>query len=181
MYVLKCLMSFRKQAKYLEMQISVMFAVYRLLQEVLGNNEQLRDTLRDSSTGTLTFDLLICVNLGFLQAYVCVSVDLIPVKKLSTCGFSALSDLSFQPKTNPREKPNSERCLFAPSFEIQGSIYQSYWHFCGKSNYLKDSSEHKESRFKRGMYLFSLVKHLVLLPAKTLPAPDLTLPEAWAG
>ena len=66
MYVLKCLMSFRKQAKYLEMQISVMFAVYRLLQEVLGNNEQLRDTLRDSSTGTLTFDLLICVNLGFL-------------------------------------------------------------------------------------------------------------------
>ena len=31
------------------------------------------------------------------------------------------------------------------------------------------------------MYLFSFVKHLVLLPAKTLPAPDLTLTEAWAG
>ena len=43
-----------------------MFAVYRLLQEVLGNNEQLRDVLQDSSTGTFTFDLLICVNLGFL-------------------------------------------------------------------------------------------------------------------
>ena len=58
-------MSFRKQVKYLEMQISVMFAVYSL-QEVLGNNEQLRDTLQDSSTGTITFDLLICINLGFL-------------------------------------------------------------------------------------------------------------------
>ena len=57
-------MSFRKQVKYLEMQISVMFAVYSL-QEVLGNNEQLRDTLHDSSTGTITFDLLICMNLGF--------------------------------------------------------------------------------------------------------------------
>ena len=41
-----------------------MFAVYSL-QEVLGNNEQLRDTLQDSSTGTITFDLLICMNLGF--------------------------------------------------------------------------------------------------------------------
>lgn len=58
-------MSFRKQVKYLEMQISVMFAVYSL-QEVLGNNEQLRDTLQDSSTGTITFDLLICINLFFL-------------------------------------------------------------------------------------------------------------------
>ena len=58
-------MSFRKQVKYLEMQISVMFALYRL-QEVLGNNEQLRATLQDSSTGTITFDLLICINLFFL-------------------------------------------------------------------------------------------------------------------
>lgn len=76
------------------MQISVMFAIYSL-QEVLGNNEQLRDTLQDSSTGTRTFDLLICMNLGFLQACVCVSMDLITVKKLSTCGFLALSDFFF--------------------------------------------------------------------------------------
>ena len=41
-------------------------------------------------------------------------MDLITVKKLSTCGFLALSDFTFQPKTNPREKPDSERYRFVP-------------------------------------------------------------------
>ena len=64
-------------------------------------------------------------------------------KKLSTCGFSALGDLSFQLKTNPREKPDSKRYPFAPFLWNSGVDILVQLAFCGKNNYLKDSSEHK--------------------------------------
>ena len=62
-------------------------------------------------------------------------------KKLTTTGFSALSNLSFQPSTNPREKPRLRKNTFLHhSFEIQGFIHWSYWNIYEKKDNCEGNS-----------------------------------------
>ena len=62
-------------------------------------------------------------------------------KKLTTTGFSALSNLSFQSSTNPREKSRLRKNTFLHhSFEIQGFIHWSYWNIHGKKDNCEGNS-----------------------------------------
>lgn len=146
----------------------------------------------------LTFDLLICIYFqdtksasAASQAHVCVSSDLITIKKLTTIGFSALGDPCFNPKLIQEKNPDSEKYLFAPFLsDLRIGTYQSYWNICGKSKNDGVNSQVPEGAAldisivwvkEKSVFIQFGEAYCVLLMAKNASTDCLTLTGAPGG
>lgn len=101
---------------------------------------------------------------------------LTPVKKLSTCGFSALSGLSFQPKTNPREKPTRKDACLHPPLKFRDWYTSPTGIFVGKEVTTWKTILNIKSPGSREMYLFSFSEASCFTPSKNTSSTGFNSP-----